>query len=440
MMETVLRPILEIAVILPGMLLSLLPMVSYLKHPLWKVVCRILPLLVGLPILGGVLCYWLNWPTLPFIIPIALVTMVVYIKILPVSIWKSGSIALAVCAIFACLNNFSRAIDAALIPSTESELWFGISAGLIYNGVCWLFALLAWYPASHAARKLTENINFAQTWYFFWIIPLVFIGLNAFITPRHRSTLYTGRILIIYIVMSLVLLGILVLFYAIFLMMANSLNRNAKLQQENHFLSLQQARYDNLRTAIEEARQARHDMRHHFHQLSALAEDGNLDKIKEYLSGAEDHIPNLEMCFCENRVADSVIGYYCTLAQRERIPFCAKMDLPEQLPVDEIDMCLVLSNLLENALEASLKTEKEKRQIKVEGYLHSDYIVLIQVENSFAGTISEKNNIFQSTKRKGNGVGIQSVRRIAEKSGGASTFTYQDGIFTAKVMLRGNRS
>ena len=54
MMETVLRPILEIAVILPGMLLSLLPMVSYLKHPLWKVVCRILPLLVGLPILGGV--------------------------------------------------------------------------------------------------------------------------------------------------------------------------------------------------------------------------------------------------------------------------------------------------------------------------------------------------------------------------------------------------
>ena len=72
------------------------------------------------------------------------------------------------------------------------------------------------------------------------------------------------------------------LFYAIFLMMANSLNRNAKLQQENHFLSLQQARYNNLRTAIEEARQARHDMRHHFHQLSALAEDGNLDKIKEY--------------------------------------------------------------------------------------------------------------------------------------------------------------
>ena len=44
--------------------------------------------------------------------------------------------------------------------------------------------------------------------------------------------------------------------------MATSLNRNAKLQQENQFLSMQQQRYENLRTAIEEARQARHDMRH----------------------------------------------------------------------------------------------------------------------------------------------------------------------------------
>ena len=113
---------------------------------------------------------------------------------------------------------------------------------------------------------MIDDKNFARTWYIFWILPLTFIGLNLFMVPRYRNTLYTGRILHGYIVISLVLLAILVLFYAMFLLMADSLNRNARLQQENHFLSLQQARYDNLRAAIEEARQARHDIRHHFLQ------------------------------------------------------------------------------------------------------------------------------------------------------------------------------
>ena len=52
------------------------------------------------------------------------------------------------------------------------------------------------------------------------------------------------------------------------------------------------------------------------------------------------------------------------------------------------------------------------------------------MENTFEGKIQEKNHIFQSSKRPGNGVGIQSVRHIAEKNGGDSSFTYENGVFT----------
>ena len=148
-------------------------------------------------------------------------------------------------------------------------------------------------------------------------------------------------------------------------------------------------------------------------------------------------IPELDMSFCENRAADSVVGYYCALAKREGIPFCAKLDLPQTLPVDEIDMCLVLSNLLENAFEASLRTAPARRKIEVTAYVHAARLVLIEAENAFDGEINENSGVFRSSKRKGNGIGIQSVRHIAEKSGGASTVTYQDGLFCAKVMLRG---
>ena len=159
--------------------------------------------------------------------------------------------------------------------------------------------------------------------------------------------------------------------------------------------------------------------------------------MKSYLEKNISRIPNLGIHFCENRAADSVIGYYCAIAKREDIPFCAKLDLPQTLPIDEINMCLVLSNLLENALEASIRTAQDRRQIKITAYLHAERLLLIEVENAYDGEIREKDGVFQSSKRKGNGVGIQSIQHIAEKSGGASTFAYQNGVFSAKVMLCG---
>lgn len=152
-----------------------------------------------------------------------------------------------------------------------------------------------------------------------------------------------------------------------------------------------------------------HDLRHHFLQLSALAEHGELEKIKEYLSGAVSKIPDLDLHFCENKAADSVIGYYCALARRDSIPFQARANIPASLSTDEIDLCLILSNLLENALEASLKTAPDRRRIDLTIYPHFTHLLLIQVKNTFEGEIHEKGGIFQSSKRSSDGIGIQSV-------------------------------
>lgn len=433
------RPILEIAVIIPGMLLAYLPVKTCLRQAPFKLGLWMFPLLLGISLSGGIVCYYFQIMTTLFLIPVLLFLMLLYHKTLQISIWKSSSIFLAVCAVFACVKSLSRAVNAIMIfepDIAEKQLWLCVKAGIFYNLICLSFVLIAWYPATHMVRILIADENFAQTWYIFWILPLIFIGLNQFMVPKYQSTLYTGRILQIYIVVSIVLLIILTLFYAIFLMMALSLNKNARLQQENHFLSLQQARYENLCSAIEEARQARHDIRHHFLQLSSLAEKGDLEKIKEYLSNANSKIPDYDLHFCENQAADSVISHYAALAKRENIPFQANAALPAHISIDQIDMCLVLSNLLENALEASLKAKPFNRRIHAEVYLHHKHLLLIQVENTFEGKIQEKNHIFQSSKRPGNGVGIQSVRHIAEKNGGDSSFTYENGVFTAKIMLR----
>ena len=438
-MTDALRPVLELAIVIPGLILAYIPVKSYLKQSLGRLIAWLAPTLLALVVGGGLICYRLRISTALAQALTAFIASVLYIRTLRISLWKSITVALSVCAVFTCLGSLSRALDAAFAVhqnAPEDGLWFCLRAGLCENALCWLAAAIAWYPAGHVARSMVEDENFAQTWYIFWVLPILFIALNLFMIPQRRETLYIGRVLQGYFIISAALLILLVWFNAIFLMMANSLNRNAKLQQENHLLSMQRERYENLKTAIEEARQARHDMRHQFNQISALAEEGDVEKIKGYLSRAAGRIPSLDMRFCENRAADSVIGYYCALARREGVPFQAQVDLPEELPVDEIELCLVLANLLENALEASLRTAPAHRRIQVRAYLHGR-LLLIQVENAFDGEIHEKNGVFQSSKHKGSGVGIQSIHRIAEKSGGASTFAHENGVFLARVMLRG---
>ena len=181
-------------------------------------------------------------------------------------------------------------------------------------------------------------------------------------------------------------------------------------------------------------------MRHHLNQLSVLADEGDLQKLRIYLTETTSRIAVLDTGLCENRPADSVISYYCALAKQNSIPFITQLDLPAQIPVNEMDMCLVLSNLLENALEASLRISPSLRHIKLTAYLHGKNLLLIQVENAFDGIINKKNDAFQSSKRIGSGIGTQSIRHIAEKSGGASTFSYQDGIFYARIMLRAQQA
>lgn len=437
-MADMLRPVLELSVIIPGILLTYLPVKGYLRQTPLKLTSWLLPLLLGICIFGGAVCCAFHFPTRWVLFPLLPVIMLIYHKTLKISVWKSVSIFLAVFAVFACINSLSRAVNALITADlhTENELWFHTGAGIFYNVICLLFVLAAWYPARHRVQTMIADENFAQTWYVFWILPVIFIGVNLFMIPKYRSTLYTGRVLQCYIVLSLVLLIVLLLFYAMFLMMAVSLNRNARLQQENHLLSLQQERYKNLCMAIEEAKQARHDIRHHFVQLSALAEQGDMEKIKKYLLAATGKISDCNLHFCENQAVDSVFGYYSTLAKRENIPFHALVSLPADLSIDEIDLCLVFSNLLENAIQASVKTEPARRKINVEVYPHHNHLLLIHVENTFDGKIQQKNNIFQSSKHSGNGIGIESVRHITDKNGGACDFTYEDGIFSAKIMLR----
>lgn len=434
-MKEFLSPTLELMILLPGILLAYLPMKQYLRMRPAGLAALMVPLTLFLCLAGGIASCLFSVRTVWLFFPLTAITGSVYVHTLRITRWKSVSVFLAVCGAFSCMGSVAVAADNVLSPG-NSSLSLSQDAAILWLLMCCASVAVFWHPATHAARRLLEEEAFAQTWYVFWILPILFIGLNLAMLPVHPDILNQGRLRSLYIVISLSFLLLLLLFYALFYLMAANLNHNDRLRRENQFLSMQQARYDNLRTAIAETREARHDMRHHFNTLQRLAGQKEWDSLVKYLADVQESLPDAGLDLCDNTAADSVASHYGLLFRRNNIPFSFELDLPDRLPVPEIDLCLVMSNLLENALEASLKTDPAKRQVRVQAHLHSDHMVLLTVENTYDGTIREKDGAFLSSKRRGEGVGLQSVRHIAEKNGGYSRFLYGDGRFCANVILR----
>lgn len=423
----------ELMVFLPGMLLAYFPVKQYLRLRPARLAAVTVPLILLLCLAGETVRRFFHINILWLFFPAAAVMGSFYVHTLKVTRWKSVSVFLAVCGVFSCLGSATVGISGETtppFPPHTAVLWFLM---------CCALTAATWYPATHAARQLLEDDAFASTWYVFWILPIIFIGLNLFIMPRNPGILEQGRLRLLYTVFGFVFLTLLLLSYLLFYHMASSLNRNARLRLENQFLSMQQARYDSLLTTTRQIRQARHDLRHHFHVLAGFAAQGNMEGIMDYLIQVQGDIPAGDLGLCENAVVDSVAGYFSPLYRENGIPLSFGLDLPRSLPVPDADLCSVLSNLLENAMEASLRTASEKRKVQVSARLHSGNMVLLSVENNYDGEVREKNGVFLSSKRPGEGIGLQAVRHTAEKSGGYVRFHYGDGVFTANVMLRGAR-
>ena len=114
-----------------------------------------------------------------------------------------------------------------------------------------------------------------------------------------------------------------------------------------------------------------------------------------------------------------------------------ELDVPERLSINEPEVCALLGNLLENAVDACREVRRSAPFIRVRGAWEDNHIVFA-VDNSCETEPAWKDGRLLSSKREGGfGTGTRSVQRTAERSGGTAKFTYQDGVFYASVFLYG---
>lgn len=212
-----------------------------------------------------------------------------------------------------------------------------------------------------------------------------------------------------------------------------ALEERAEMQEQ--LLNLQRTQQERLLQYNEEVKAARHDLRQHLRVIWACLDGDNLDGLKDYLRAYEEKLPpDIPRAFTKNFALNAVCTHYAEEARKWEIDYDVALDMPEQLPVNEPELCAMLGNLLENAVEACREVRQAAPFVRVRGGWEDGHIVFT-VDNSCEREPIWKDGRLLSSKRDGFGTGTWSIQKTAERCGGMAAFSFQNGVFQASVFL-----
>ena len=180
----------------------------------------------------------------------------------------------------------------------------------------------------------------------------------------------------------------------------------------------------------------RHDYRNHIQTMKAYAADGDLDAIRKYLDLLDQDLTTVDTVIkTGNPMTDAILNSKISLARAKGIRVTADAHIPVKLKSSEIDLCCILGNLFDNAIEASMKLPPEQRMIRVYMDLKNTQLY-ISFTNFTAGRKLQKvGSRFRSTKGEGHGFGLVRIDAIVERLEGYLSRNSEDGAFTTEILL-----
>lgn len=180
----------------------------------------------------------------------------------------------------------------------------------------------------------------------------------------------------------------------------------------------------------------RHDLRHHIQYLSACIENGMLDQAKGYIREVYSEIESSHITvFCENEVANLIFSAFAGRARDAGIPMTVRAEIPQTIAVSESDLCVLLSNALENALHACQKRKERGLSGTIEVYVsEKNGKLFFEFTNSCDGNIAFDHGI-PYTDSPGHGLGVRSMCGIVKKYSGIYDFSVREGKFFFRAML-----
>ena len=208
--------------------------------------------------------------------------------------------------------------------------------------------------------------------------------------------------------------------------------------QENLHLQVTQATREiaSLRESERRASTYRHDLRHHMQYLAGCIENGRTEQAQAYIREVCAEIESQKVrVFCENETVNLILSAFAGRAEGSGVPLRVRAEVPHFIPVAETDLCVLLSNALENALHACqrLRQAGEPCDIELVVYEKSGKFFLQVTNTCPPGVTFEKG--LPVTREPGHGIGVRSICSVAERYNGMYSFSEKDGRFVLRVSL-----
>lgn len=208
--------------------------------------------------------------------------------------------------------------------------------------------------------------------------------------------------------------------------------------QENLHLQVTQATREiaSLRESERRASTYRHDLRHHMQYLAGCIENGRTEQAQAYIREVCAEIESQKVrVFCENETVNLILSAFAGRAEESGVPLRVRAEVPHFIPVAETDLCVLLSNALENALHACQRLRQAGQPCDIELVVYEKSgKFFLQVTNTCPPGVTFEKGL-PVTREPGHGIGVRSIYSIAERYNGMYSFSEKDGRFVLRVSL-----
>lgn len=194
--------------------------------------------------------------------------------------------------------------------------------------------------------------------------------------------------------------------------------------------------YQEVENMYRQMRGWRHDYRNHIQTMKVLASSGDLEGIRSYLDRLDTDLNTVDLAVkTGNAMADAILNSKISLAKSRDIPVQVEAHIPVRLKMSELDLCCVIGNLFDNAIEASLALPPEERLIRVYMDMKGTQLYLSFTNFTAQGKREKRNGRFLTTKGEGHGFGLVRVDAIVERLDGYLSRNSEDGAFTTEILI-----
>ena len=169
---------------------------------------------------------------------------------------------------------------------------------------------------------------------------------------------------------------------------------------------LLQTHYEEVENMYRQIRGWRHDYRNHIQMMKSYAAMGDLDAIRAYLDELDEDLATVDTVIkTGNKMTDAILNSKISLAKSREITVIADAHVPVALTTSEIDLCIIIGNLFDNAIEASMELPPDERIIRI--YMDMKNTQLYMSFTNFTATKKQKkiSGLFRTTKG-GRGMGL----------------------------------